>query len=206
MSITQKSTFPSDGRVLVVGLSGPTLMKKYGSRIIWLSPWEVVGLSKIPGGAIAVCAYRGIQERYMTKLKSLVEVNKIDWFELEHGLETLTIRLRFWLESLPDTGHAVQVVVPEKLAPEQQQAMQSEEKFYVRLDRLRRVPGQPRTHFSKAKLQELADSVMCIGLQIPIIVRRVTDDPDFDFEIVEGERRVRAHKMLNREQIWSVVQ
>jgi ParB family transcriptional regulator, chromosome partitioning protein len=62
-------------------------------------------------------------------------------------------------------------------------------------------PWQPRRVFNEAKLSELAESIREVGLMQPIVVRR--SEPGY--QIVAGERRWRAHKMLGAEAIRSVV-
>lgn len=62
-------------------------------------------------------------------------------------------------------------------------------------------PWQPRRVFNEAKLTELAESIREVGLMQPIVVRRVGDD----YQIVAGERRWRAHKMLGIDAIKAVV-
>jgi ParB family chromosome partitioning protein len=62
-------------------------------------------------------------------------------------------------------------------------------------------PWQPRRVFNEAKLTELAESIREVGLMQPIVVRRVEND----YQIVAGERRWRAHKMLGFDTIKAVV-
>lgn len=62
-------------------------------------------------------------------------------------------------------------------------------------------PWQPRRVFNESKLSELAESIREVGLMQPIVVRRVGDD----YQIVAGERRWRAHKMLDIGTIKAVV-
>lgn len=62
-------------------------------------------------------------------------------------------------------------------------------------------PWQPRRVFNEAKLSDLAESIREVGLMQPVVVRRV----DSDYQIVAGERRWRAHKMLGLETIKTVV-
>jgi ParB family transcriptional regulator, chromosome partitioning protein len=62
-------------------------------------------------------------------------------------------------------------------------------------------PWQPRRVFNEAKLSELAESIREVGLMQPIVVRRVEEN----YQIVAGERRWRAHKMLGHENIKAVV-
>jgi ParB family transcriptional regulator, chromosome partitioning protein len=62
-------------------------------------------------------------------------------------------------------------------------------------------PWQPRRVFNEAKLSELAESIREVGLMQPIVVRRV----ESAYQIVAGERRWRAHKILGAEHIKTVV-
>lgn len=62
-------------------------------------------------------------------------------------------------------------------------------------------PYQPRMFFDQAKLEELAGSIDSVGLGKPILVRPVGER----FELVGGECRWRAHKMLGRQTIRAFV-
>jgi ParB family chromosome partitioning protein len=62
-------------------------------------------------------------------------------------------------------------------------------------------PWQPRRQFNEAKLAELARAISEVGLLQAVTVRRVGDT----FQLVAGERRWRAHKLLNRDHIKAVV-
>jgi ParB family transcriptional regulator, chromosome partitioning protein len=62
-------------------------------------------------------------------------------------------------------------------------------------------PWQPRRVFNEAKLSELAASIREVGLMQPIVVRR----SDTGYQIVAGERRWRAHKMVGIDTIRTVV-
>lgn len=62
-------------------------------------------------------------------------------------------------------------------------------------------PWQPRRQFNEGKLAELARSIGEVGLLQAATVRRVGDG----FQLVAGERRWRAHKLLNMQSIRAVV-
>jgi len=62
-------------------------------------------------------------------------------------------------------------------------------------------PWQPRRRFNEAKMAELAESIREVGLMQPIVIRRV----ESGYQIVAGERRWRAHKMLGMESIKAVI-
>jgi len=66
---------------------------------------------------------------------------------------------------------------------------------------LRSNPKQPRHVFREEALQELADSIRRDGVQEPVLVRRVGEH----YELISGERRVRASIMADRKLIPAVV-
>ena len=55
-------------------------------------------------------------------------------------------------------------------------------------------PRQPRREFDEALVKELAESIRSEGLMQPIVVRKVKDG----FELIAGERRFRAFKLLGQ--------
>ena len=61
---------------------------------------------------------------------------------------------------------------------------------------------QPRQEFDGGKIQELADSIKKHGVLSPILVREVGFDK---FEVIAGERRVRASKIAGLKTIPSLV-
>ncbi len=65
----------------------------------------------------------------------------------------------------------------------------------IPLDRIIANPNQPRKHFNRDELAELADSIRERGLMQPIKVRPI-EGPS-PFMIIMGERRYRAHCLLN---------
>lgn len=63
-------------------------------------------------------------------------------------------------------------------------------------------PYQPRLNFDDQKLSSLADSVSRYGVMQPIVV---TQKPDGKYELISGERRLRASKLAGKETIPAVV-
>tara|TARA_B100000780_G_scaffold103511_1_gene72412 strand:- start:288 stop:1193 length:906 start_codon:yes stop_codon:yes gene_type:complete len=53
-------------------------------------------------------------------------------------------------------------------------------------------PFQPRTHFDETKLNELADSIIELGVIQPITVRKLGYDK---YQLISGERRFRASQL-----------
>jgi len=62
-------------------------------------------------------------------------------------------------------------------------------------------PNQPRKQFNEQKLQELADSIREKGIIQPIIVNKT----EKGFEIIAGERRFRAAKLLDFKKIPVII-
>lgn len=64
-------------------------------------------------------------------------------------------------------------------------------------------PGkyQPRKQFNDGDLQELADSIAHTGVIQPIVVRKISDY----YELIAGERRLRASKMAGLDKIPAII-
>ena len=67
----------------------------------------------------------------------------------------------------------------------------------VPLDQIVPNPYQPRKVIEPDAIRELAESISSEGLLQPIVARRVNDK----FELVAGERRWRAHQLLEKSKI-----
>lgn len=67
---------------------------------------------------------------------------------------------------------------------------------------IRPSPYQPRRAFSEDSIRELAESIRQHGLLTPLLVRRVNAD---QYELIAGERRLRALTLLGRECAEAVV-
>ncbi|MED1599762.1 ParB/RepB/Spo0J family partition protein [Alkalihalophilus marmarensis] len=67
----------------------------------------------------------------------------------------------------------------------------------LKLEEIITNENQPRKHFNEERLQELANSIKFDGLQEPILVRPFAGK----YEIVQGERRYRAHKIAGISEI-----
>lgn len=68
----------------------------------------------------------------------------------------------------------------------------------ISLDAIEVNPYQPRFHFDSEALQELAISIKELGVIQPITVRKIADNK---YQLVSGERRFRASKIINNKTI-----
>ena len=71
----------------------------------------------------------------------------------------------------------------------------------IKLDELRSNPYQPRQTFDEEALQELAASIREHGVFQPIIVKKSIKG----YEIIAGERRVKASKIAGKETIPAII-
>lgn len=62
-------------------------------------------------------------------------------------------------------------------------------------------PQQPRTLFSEDSIRELAESISSVGLVQPVVVRKIGDS----YELVAGERRLRAARLANLEKVPAII-
>ena len=74
--------------------------------------------------------------------------------------------------------------------------------LHVALHRIERNPDQPRSAFDETQLGELAASIAVHGVIQPVILRELADG---GYQLVAGERRVRAAKLAGLETIPAVV-
>lgn len=68
----------------------------------------------------------------------------------------------------------------------------------VPVEHIRANPNQPRKEFDEERLEELAESLKTHGLIQPITVRYIGEKR---FELISGERRLRAAKLAGMEEI-----
>lgn len=73
---------------------------------------------------------------------------------------------------------------------------------YVGIEHIRPNPYQPRKQFNKMALEELCDSIKQYGVLQPINVRRLSHGT---YELVAGERRLRAATMAGLQEIPAII-
>ncbi len=72
----------------------------------------------------------------------------------------------------------------------------------VAVDSIQPNPAQPRSVFDPDQLTELAESIKAVGLLQPVVVRPLGNDA---YELVMGERRLRAAKLAGLTKIPAIV-
>ena len=68
----------------------------------------------------------------------------------------------------------------------------------VPIKHIRVNPFQPRQDFDREALEDLSASIKIHGLIQPLTVRRIKED---EYELISGERRLRASMMAGLEQV-----
>ena len=96
-------------------------------------------------------------------------------------------------------GKGLEALIPQ-MSPEEE-SEKGERLFEIEVPRIRANPFQPRTEFDKKGLDELKQSIMENGVIQPITVRKA----DEGFELIAGERRLRAVQELGFSQIPAFV-
>ena len=112
----------------------------------------------------------------------------------------------------PDTqrkalGKGLSALLPNKAATPPRQAStepqaQGPRVGLISIVRIEPNPLQPRTVFEPSRLQELANSIEINGIIQPLIVRRKGDH----YELIAGERRLRAAKVAGLTEVPVIVQ
>src|SRR3989344_5131969 len=79
--------------------------------------------------------------------------------------------------------------------------------FYIEIERIKSNPYQPRKNFDHEGLQSLADSIKEHGVLQPILVSRIENasGAGVEYQLVAGERRLLASKMVGLTQIPVII-
>jgi len=82
--------------------------------------------------------------------------------------------------------------------------------FWVDIEKVKPNPFQPRREFDEARLRDLADSIRQYGVLQPLTVSRieiVKEDEGIvvEYELIAGERRLRASKMAGLDQVPVII-
>jgi ParB family transcriptional regulator, chromosome partitioning protein len=98
-------------------------------------------------------------------------------------------------------GRGLDALLPS--APQPPSSYGDKSVFSCAIEKLVAQKGQPRQHFAKDKLDELAQSIKEHGLLEPIVVRRLPGQDKL--EIIAGERRWRASQKAGLREVMVVV-
>ena len=93
-------------------------------------------------------------------------------------------------------GKGISALIPEREFPEK-----GERIAYVKLDEIKPNPFQPREDFDSRHMEELTQSIKEKGVIQPVLTRRKGEY----YEIIAGERRFRAAKLLNLKELPIII-
>jgi len=72
--------------------------------------------------------------------------------------------------------------------------------FHIEVEKIKPNPHQPRRDFNEEHLRELADSIREFGILQPLVVTKIEKETptgtDVEYELIAGERRLMASKLL----------
>ncbi len=81
--------------------------------------------------------------------------------------------------------------------------------FHIEVEKIKPNPQQPRRHFNEEALKDLASSIREFGILQPVIVSKIEietpDGADVEYQLIAGERRWLASKMLGLERIPAII-
>jgi len=102
-------------------------------------------------------------------------------------------------------GKGLSALIPEQEQQAQPQAgiTEASSHLIVAIEKIRANRFQPRKNFDDARLAELAESIKEHGLAQPIIVSQ--NDHDSGFELIAGERRLRACELAGLKEVEVIV-
>ena len=95
-------------------------------------------------------------------------------------------------------GKGLSALIPEKILDS---GTHKEEVLYVQSGQIKPNPFQPREDFNQQGIEELAKSIKEKGVIQPLLVRRKGDN----YELIAGERRLRAANSLGLKEIPIIV-
>jgi ParB family chromosome partitioning protein len=94
-------------------------------------------------------------------------------------------------------GKGISALIPSK----EPETRKHEEILQVKLDEIKPSPFQPREDFDHQNMEELTQSIREKGVIQPVLVRRRGEH----YELIAGERRLRAAKLLNLKEIPIII-
>lgn len=81
--------------------------------------------------------------------------------------------------------------------------------FHIEIEKIKPNPYQPRREFGEADLKELTQSIVEFGIIQPILVSKITTETEVGtivaYQLIAGERRLKAAKIAGLERIPAIV-
>jgi len=81
--------------------------------------------------------------------------------------------------------------------------------FHIEVEKIKPNPHQPRRDFNEESLKELAASIREFGILQPLVISKIEKETDFganvEYQLIAGERRLMAAKMLGWERVPTII-
>ncbi|OGM90215.1 hypothetical protein A3J77_00950 [Candidatus Wolfebacteria bacterium RBG_13_41_7] len=81
--------------------------------------------------------------------------------------------------------------------------------FHIEVEKIKSNPLQPRKEFDQETLKELAASIREFGILQPIVISKIEIEKEFgadvEYQLITGERRLMAAKMLGWERVPAII-
>jgi ParB family chromosome partitioning protein len=86
----------------------------------------------------------------------------------------------------------------------------TESVYFIEVDKIDPNPYQPRREFDQDRLRELSDSIRQYGVLQPLVVSRIEENDEYGgvrvrYELIAGERRLRASRLAGLTQVPAVI-
>lgn len=103
-------------------------------------------------------------------------------------------------------GKGLESLIPRKNTKESEVSLTKQDPiFYIEIEKIKSNPYQPRKNFDQEGLNSLADSVREFGILQPLLVSRVEKETGTEYQLMAGERRLLAAKIVGLSQVPVVV-
>lgn len=100
-------------------------------------------------------------------------------------------------QTIENSKKESETLIPENKTSADKNPLFSNEFVEIQLGQIKPSPYQPRKELHNEEILDLANSIKAEGLLQPIVVRKVENH----FELIAGERRFRAYKLLEMKSI-----
>ncbi len=81
--------------------------------------------------------------------------------------------------------------------------------FYIETDKIKPNPHQPRRDFNEESLKELAASIREFGILQPLVISKIEKEvesgTEVEYQLIAGERRLMAAKILGWERVPAII-
>ncbi|MEX1014291.1 MAG: ParB/RepB/Spo0J family partition protein [Candidatus Paceibacterota bacterium] len=117
------------------------------------------------------------------------------------------------VEDLDNKKESSQESYPQKFMPPEginkEEKIKGEAIFQIEIDKVKPNPYQPRKEYNQENLQDLANSIREVGIIQPLVASKVEEETEngtrVEYQLVSGERRLRASKLLGLKTVPVIV-